>query len=230
MCLNDEDCQLVMIAIDPSVPAYLDGLRGLANVDGTSKMLLLGAYATAENLRNCLNVEEIMEPASQPAILQQRRCDTDEARYLPPSYSAVAKATPLMPTTSDQPRNSMGPAPREDQSPATTLPSVSSNSAAAVKKAKTVGKCPFHDHGSRPRLTCFHCSDCRMIQLYPNSKELGISSASLVVFLARPSTWKVVVLNRPRILVFTFTRRLLSQDLHWSDTADSFTASPVHEG
>lgn len=151
MCLNDEDCQLVLIAIDPSVPAYLDGLRGLADVDGISKMLLLGVYPAAENLRNCLSIGGIIEPASQPAILRQRRCDTDEARYLPPSYSAVAEATPLMPTTSDQPRSWMGTDPREDQNPATTLPTVSSNSAAAVKKAKTAGKYPFHDHGSQPR-------------------------------------------------------------------------------
>ena len=77
MCLNDEECQLVLIAVDPFLPAYVAGLRGLANVEGAAKLLLLGAYAAGTNICNCLRVEEMIEFVSQPSrsssrILQQR--------------------------------------------------------------------------------------------------------------------------------------------------------------
>jgi hypothetical protein len=93
MCLNDEDCQLVLIAIDYSLPVYLDDLRTLSTVMSTTKMMILGNISTFGNdTFTCLNIGRVVAPAS--IIAHSLRQDEDEGRWLPPTYSAVAKIAP----------------------------------------------------------------------------------------------------------------------------------------
>lgn len=100
MCLNDEDCQLVLIAIDHSLPVYLDDLRTLSTVMSTTKMRILGNISTFGNgTFTCLNIGHVVAPASTST--QSLRHDEDEARWMPPTYSAVAKIAPLYGDRSD---------------------------------------------------------------------------------------------------------------------------------
>ncbi|KAJ9115664.1 hypothetical protein QFC20_000991 [Naganishia adeliensis] len=81
MCLNDEDCQLVLIAIDHSLPVYLDDLRTLSTVMSTTKMRILGNISTFGNgTFTCLNIGHVVAPASTST--QSLRHDEDEARWI----------------------------------------------------------------------------------------------------------------------------------------------------
>jgi hypothetical protein len=173
MCLNDEDCQLVLIAFDPSLPAYLEGLREIANVQRISKMMLLGSPNVAYGFCNWLDMGQLLEPASQPAMssvdhIQESRYDTDEARFLPPSYSAVAKAIPPA-IMRDDSKTPMARDVRNSKCDTSTISMVPSQEAVALTRSETVGKCFFPSislHPTDPLL-----SVCPFLQSFPSSKE-----------------------------------------------------------
>lgn len=90
MCLNDEDCQLVLIAIDLNLPVYLNDVRCLPTILSTTKMIILGSVANPQySPFTCLDVGNMIRPASQPS--RSPRHGDDEARWIPQTYSAVTK-------------------------------------------------------------------------------------------------------------------------------------------
>ncbi|KAJ9125247.1 hypothetical protein QFC22_000202 [Naganishia vaughanmartiniae] len=118
MCLGDEDCQRVFLAVDVSLPVYRDSLLNLSANSNTSKLLLLNGDSDAQNMDiTCLDVRNVVSAISDssgsivlPSAAGSRE---DEARWIPPSYSDVAKAAPRFDYPGD---NSASPSGHVDRS------------------------------------------------------------------------------------------------------------------
>ncbi|KAJ9127853.1 hypothetical protein QFC24_000137 [Naganishia onofrii] len=121
MCLGDDDCQRVFIAVDSSLPVYRDALLNFSAHSDTSKLLLLNGDSNTLNTSiTCLDVQNVLSPISDSSrsnvTPSDRAAMEDEARWIPPSYSDVAKAAPPF----DYPRdNSATPSGHESRSETT---------------------------------------------------------------------------------------------------------------
>jgi hypothetical protein len=138
MCLNDDDCQLVLIGIDPALPVYLDDLRSLSAVMSTAKMVILGNMSTSgRGIFTCLDVGCIIASAST-GVPPARIDDEDEARWKPPTYSAVAKTAPSYGNRSD----SKTPLARHADSEKRATPKKNATSAVPIARPSNVhGEC-----------------------------------------------------------------------------------------
>lgn len=138
MCLNDDDCKLVLVGIDPSLPVYLDDLRSLSAVMSTAKMMILGNMSTfGSGVFTRLDVGNIIACAST-GVPPARIDDEDEARWKPPTYSAVAKTVPPYGDRSD----SKTPLARHADSEKRETPKKNATSAVSIARQSNVhGEC-----------------------------------------------------------------------------------------
>ncbi|KAJ9108803.1 hypothetical protein QFC21_000123 [Naganishia friedmannii] len=97
MCLRDGDCQRVFMAVDTSLSVYRDALLNPSANSNTSKLLLLNGDSNIQSVGiTCLDVRNVVSAISDSSTSivspSTKGGAQDEARWIPPSYSDVAKA------------------------------------------------------------------------------------------------------------------------------------------